>query len=87
VSICGPASVVPTLSGKPSFPVDSQMAQDHWANLDYRKNRSLAGVVRNKGDNEIMAMGTYTEVDADHAEVAFMVREDSKGLGIASYIL
>lgn len=64
-----------------------QMAQDHWANLDYRKNLSLAGVVHNKGDNEIMAMGTYAEVDADHAEVAFMVREDFQGLGIASYIL
>jgi acyl-CoA hydrolase/GNAT superfamily N-acetyltransferase len=64
-----------------------QLTQEHWANLDYRKNLSLAGVVRNKGDNEIMALGTYAEVDADRAELAFLVREDFQGLGIASYLL
>lgn len=64
-----------------------QMAQDHWATLDYRKNISLVGVVRNKGENEIMAMATYAGVDAARAEVAFMVREDFHGMGIASYLL
>jgi acyl-CoA hydrolase/GNAT superfamily N-acetyltransferase len=64
-----------------------QMAQKHWANLDYRKNISLAGVVRYKGDKQIMAMGTYAEVDTGQAEVAFMVREDFQGMGIASYLL
>lgn len=64
-----------------------QMAQKHWANLDYRKNISLVGVVRYKGDKQIMAMGTYAEVDTEQAEVAFMVREDFQGMGIASYLL
>lgn len=64
-----------------------QMAQKHWANLDYRKNISLACVVRYKGDKQIMAMGTYAGVDAEQAEVAFMVREDFQGMGIASYLL
>ncbi|MGD9367963.1 MAG: GNAT family N-acetyltransferase [Desulfobacteraceae bacterium] len=64
-----------------------QMAQKHWANLDYRKNISLAGVVRYKGDKQIMAMGTYAGVNTDQAEVAFMVREDFQGMGIASYLL
>jgi acyl-CoA hydrolase/GNAT superfamily N-acetyltransferase len=64
-----------------------QMAQKHWANLDYRKNISLVGVVRNKGDKEIMAMATYAESDAALAEVAFLVHEDFQGMGIASYLL
>lgn len=64
-----------------------QMAQKHWANLDYRKNISMIGVVRNKGDKQIMAMGTYAEVDSDTAEIAFLVHEDFQGMGIASYLL
>jgi acyl-CoA hydrolase/GNAT superfamily N-acetyltransferase len=64
-----------------------QMAQKHWANLDYSKNISMIGVVRNKGDKQIMAMGTYAEVDSDKAEVAFLVHEDFQGMGVASYLL
>ncbi len=64
-----------------------QMAQSHWANLDYRKNISMIGVVRNKGDKQIVAMATYGEVDSDSAEVAFLVHEDFQGMGIASYLL
>jgi len=64
-----------------------QMAQKHWANLDYRKNLSMIGVVHNKGDKQIIAMGTYAEVDSDLAEVAFLVHEDFQGKGIASYLL
>lgn len=64
-----------------------QMAQSHWANLDYRKNISMIGVVRNKGDKQIVAMGTYAELDSNSAEVAFLVHEDFQGMGIASYLL
>ena len=64
-----------------------QMAQDHWAGLDYRKNISLIGLVQNRGNNEIMAVGTYVEAEDDRAEVAFVVREDFQGMGIASYLL
>ena len=64
-----------------------QMAQKHWARLDYRKNISLIGLVRNKGNTEIMAIGTYAGVDDRYAEVAFVVREDYQGMGVASYLL
>jgi acyl-CoA hydrolase/GNAT superfamily N-acetyltransferase len=64
-----------------------QMAQKQWAGLDYRKNITMIGVVRNKGDKQIMAMGTYAEQDGDIAEVAFLVHEDFHGMGIASYLL
>ena len=64
-----------------------QMAQNHWANLDYRKNTSLVGMVRNKDHREIMAIGTYAALDDRHAEIAFVVREDFQGLGVATYLL
>ncbi len=64
-----------------------QMAQSHWANLDYRKNISLIGLVRNKGNKEIMAIGTYAGMEDDRAAVAFVVREDFQGMHIATYLL
>ncbi len=63
-----------------------KMAQDHWANMDYRKNISLIGVVQHRGIKEIATIGTYAEIDDKWAEVAFVVREDYQRLGIASYI-
>jgi acyl-CoA hydrolase/RimJ/RimL family protein N-acetyltransferase len=64
-----------------------KMAQAHWATLDYRKNVSLVGLVRKKGHQEIVAIGTYAGVDQTQAEVAFVVREDFQGMGIATYLL
>ncbi len=64
-----------------------KMAQSHWANLDYRKNISLIGVVRKKGNKEIVAIGTYSECTNQRAEIAFVVHDDFHGLGIASSLL
>jgi RimJ/RimL family protein N-acetyltransferase len=64
-----------------------KMTQDHWAHLDYRKNISLIGLVRNKGNKEIVAIGTYAAADTCLAEVAFLVREDFQGQGIAGHLL
>jgi acyl-CoA hydrolase/RimJ/RimL family protein N-acetyltransferase len=64
-----------------------KMAQAHWAQLDYRKNISLVGLVRKRGNKEIVAIGTYAGIDQDQAEVAFVVREDFQGMGIATYLL
>ncbi len=63
-----------------------KMAQDHWANMDYRKNISLIGLVQTKGNKEIVAIGTYAKMDDTWAEVAFVVREDFQNQGIAGYI-
>jgi GNAT superfamily N-acetyltransferase len=43
--------------------------------------------VRHKGNQEIMAIGTYMGGDDARAEVAFVVREDFQGQGVASYLL
>ncbi len=64
-----------------------EVVQKQWASVDYRKNMSLIGLVQKKGHQEIMAIGSYAEADEDWAEVAFVVREDFQGMGIASYLL
>ena len=63
------------------------MAQRYWAGVDYRKNMALIGMVGMKGHKEIVALGSYTESENRRAEVAFVVREDFQGLGIASFLL
>ncbi len=64
-----------------------EMVQRQWASVDYRKNMSLIGMVRNKGHKEIMAIGSYVSTEDNYAEVAFVVREDFQGSGVASYLL
>lgn len=64
-----------------------KMAQAHWAEMDYRSFISLVGLVRNKGNKEIMAIGTYAELEKGWAEVAFVVREKFHGQGVARYLL
>lgn len=64
-----------------------KMAQEHWANMDYRNFISLIGMVRKKANKEIMAIATYAEFEPKWAEVAFVVREDFQGQGIAGYLL
>lgn len=63
-----------------------KMAQEHWATIDYRKNISLIGSVKNKGNKEIVGLATYARIDDQWAEVAFVVRDDFQGQGVASYL-
>jgi RimJ/RimL family protein N-acetyltransferase len=64
-----------------------EVVQKHWANMDYRKNMSIVGLVQKGGHKEIIAIGTYAYEQEQQAEVAFVVREDYQGMGIASYLL
>jgi GNAT superfamily N-acetyltransferase len=64
-----------------------EMVQQQWASVDYRKNMSMIGLVRIGGHQEIIAIGSYADESDTQAEVAFVVREDFQGLGIASYLL
>jgi len=54
--------------------------------MDYRQNISLIGLVQNRGNKEIVAIGTYAKMDENWAEVAFVVREDLQNQGVGSYI-
>lgn len=64
------------------------VVQQHWASVDYRRNMSLIGLTMRGGHKEIIAIGSYADVESDNrAEVAFVVREDFQGLGVTSYLL
>jgi acyl-CoA hydrolase/GNAT superfamily N-acetyltransferase len=64
-----------------------EIVQKHWASVDYRKNMSIIGLVQKRGHKEISAIGTYAYDTENKAEIAFVVREDYQGMGIASYLL
>jgi GNAT superfamily N-acetyltransferase len=64
-----------------------EVVQKQWASVDYRKNMSIIGLVQKGGHQEIMAIGSYAMADEATAEVAFVVREDYQGMGVASYLL
>ena len=64
-----------------------EVVQKHWASVDYHKNMSLIGLVQKGGHKEIIAIGTYAFDSDQVAEIAFVVREDYQGMGIASYLL
>jgi GNAT superfamily N-acetyltransferase len=48
---------------------------------------SLIGLVQKGGHKEISAIGTYAYDKPNRAEIAFVVREEYQGMGIASYLL
>jgi acyl-CoA hydrolase/GNAT superfamily N-acetyltransferase len=64
-----------------------EVVQKHWASVDYHKNMTIIGLVQKGGHKEIIAIGTYAFVREQVAEIAFVVREDYQGMGIASYLL
>jgi ribosomal protein S18 acetylase RimI-like enzyme len=64
-----------------------EVVQKQWASVDYRKNMSMIGLVQKGGHQEIMAIGSYADDGSQRAEVAFVVREDFQGRGIASHLL
>ena len=64
-----------------------EVVQKHWAGMDYHNNMSIIGLVQKGGHKEIIAIGTYADDREQVAEIAFVVREDYQGMGIASYLL
>jgi len=64
-----------------------EMVQRQWASVDYRKNMSIIGLVQKGGYKDIIAIGTYANVNDKIAEIAFVIREDFQNKGIASYLL
>jgi len=64
-----------------------EVIQKQWASIDYRKNMSVIGLVQKGGHQEIVAIASYAMDEPDRAEVAFVVREDYQGKGVASFLL
>jgi len=64
-----------------------EIVQKQWAAVDYRRSMSIVGL-HQKGDHkDIVAIGSYAEVDQECAEVAFVVSEEFQNMGIASYLI
>jgi acyl-CoA hydrolase/GNAT superfamily N-acetyltransferase len=64
-----------------------EMLQQQWAQVDYRKNMTLIGLMQVGMRKQIIAIGSYAQVDKDNAEVAFIVKELLQGMGIGTYLL
>jgi RimJ/RimL family protein N-acetyltransferase len=63
------------------------MLQQQWAEVDYRRNMTIIGLMQLGKRKQIVAIGSYAEADKNSAEVAFLVKERLHGMGIASYLL
>jgi len=64
-----------------------KMLQQQWAEVDYRRNMTLIGLMQLGKRKQIVAIGSYAEIGSDAAEVAFLVKEELHGMGIASFLL
>ena len=63
------------------------MLQEQWAQVDYRRNMTIIGLMQIGKRKQIVAIGSYAKLDENCAEVAFLVKESLHGMGIGSYLL
>ncbi|MFA5902633.1 MAG: GNAT family N-acetyltransferase [Desulfobacula sp.] len=63
------------------------MLQKQWAEVDYRRNMTIIGLMQLGKHKQIVAIGSYAETDEDSAEVAFLVKEQLPSIGIGSFLL
>ncbi len=63
------------------------MLQKQWAQVDYRRNMTIIGLMQRGKRKQIVAIGSYAKADETSAEVAFLVKEKLHGMGIGSYLL
>jgi RimJ/RimL family protein N-acetyltransferase len=64
-----------------------EMLQSQWAQVDYKRNMTIIGLMQLGKRKQIIAIGSYAEADRDSAEVAFLVKESLHGMGIGSTLL
>lgn len=64
-----------------------EMLQRQWADVDYKRNMTMIGLIQIGRRKAIVAIGSYAEASEDRAEVAFLVKEQLHGMGIGSYLL
>jgi len=64
-----------------------EIVQEQYVGMDYQKNLHLIGLVPHRRHKEIVAIGSYLNMGEDRAEIAFVVREDFQGMGLASHLL
>lgn len=63
------------------------MLQKQWAQVDYTRNMTIIALMQIGKRKQIVAIGSYAQVDEKSAEVAFLVKERLHRMGIGSYLL
>jgi RimJ/RimL family protein N-acetyltransferase len=63
------------------------MLQKQWAQVDYRRNMTLIGLVQVGKAKQIVAIGSYAMADENSAEVAFIVKDSFHSMGIGTYLI
>jgi GNAT superfamily N-acetyltransferase len=58
-----------------------------WVNIDYKKTMAIVGLTKERGYEEIVAIGRYINLDTTRAEVDFLIREGWQKLGIGKFLL
>jgi len=64
-----------------------EMLQRQWADVDYRRNMTIIGLMQFGKQKRIVAIGSYADAGDDTAEAAFLVKEELHGMGVGSYLL
>jgi acyl-CoA hydrolase/GNAT superfamily N-acetyltransferase len=64
-----------------------EVVQKHWSEMDYRKNISIVGYLRQGEYRQFVAVGSYGESLGDLAEVACVVAERLQRRGIGDFLL
>ncbi len=63
------------------------MLQKQWAQVDYRRNMTLIGLLQVGKAKKIVAIGSYAMADENSAEVAFIVKDALQGMGIGTHLI
>lgn len=63
------------------------MLQRQWAEVDYRKNMTIVGLMQVGKRKQIVGIGSYAKSSDREAEVAFIVKESLHGMGIGFNLL
>jgi len=64
-----------------------EVVQKHWSEMDYRKNISIVGYIRQGEVREFVAVGSYGEGLGELAELACVVAEKHQRRGIGTFLL
>ncbi|MCG8530041.1 MAG: GNAT family N-acetyltransferase, partial [Desulfovibrionales bacterium] len=64
-----------------------EMLQQQWAEVDYRRNMTLIGLMQLGKRKQIVAIGSYAEASEHEAEAAFLVKEELHGMGVGTFLL
>jgi GNAT superfamily N-acetyltransferase len=70
-----------------ALPVLPERMAEHFTRVDYADRMALLAMAGSAVDEQILAVGRYDRIGPAEAEIAFVVRDDWQGHGIATALL